>query len=80
MSKFEDEARKIIREVLLKSGQYSNTSYMKPDLGAWRSQLEALHDAHLADQEALLEEIRLFKWTDADLVKKLAAIKKERKR
>jgi hypothetical protein len=37
---FEPTVKEAFREVLLKSDQHNNTSYMEPDLGAWRQQVE----------------------------------------
>lgn len=56
---FEDVVKAQIRDVLLKSGQYHNISYMEPDLGAWRLQMEAIVAAHTTALEAAKREARL---------------------
>lgn len=55
---FEEVVKAELRDVLLKSGQYSNISYTEPDLGAWRLQMEVILAAHQADLDAKMREAR----------------------
>lgn len=54
---FEEAVKAQIRDVLTKSGQYSNITYREPDLGAWRHQLEVILAAHQAELDRKVLEV-----------------------
>lgn len=56
---FEEAVKTQMRDTLMKSAQYSNLTYTKPDLGAWRLQMEAILAAHTTALEAAKREARI---------------------